>query len=130
VVDREAVLEAVRAARVLGDVAADRADLLARRVGRVEDPSASTAARDVEVRDPGLDHDALALEVDLEDPVHPRDETTIPSRRAGAAERPVRAPRATKDALARAEPQHPGRLPRAGKDDEPAARATREPSQS
>src|SRR3712207_7896502 len=35
VVRREAVLEAVRAAGVLGDVAADRADDLARRVGRV-----------------------------------------------------------------------------------------------
>ena len=33
--DGEAVLEAVRAARVLGDVAADRADLLAGRVRRV-----------------------------------------------------------------------------------------------
>ncbi len=37
VVGREAVLEAVRAAGVLGDVAADRAHLLARRVGRVEE---------------------------------------------------------------------------------------------
>ena len=37
VVDGEAVLQAVRAAGVLGDVAADRADLLARRVGRVEE---------------------------------------------------------------------------------------------
>ena len=37
VVRREAVLQAVRAARVLGDVAADRAHLLARRVGRVEE---------------------------------------------------------------------------------------------
>ena len=36
VVRREAVLEAVRAAGVLGDVAADRADDLRRRVGRVE----------------------------------------------------------------------------------------------
>ena len=35
VVDGEAVLEAVRAAGVLGDVAADRADLLARRIGGV-----------------------------------------------------------------------------------------------
>ena len=35
VVDGEAVLQAVRAARVLGDVAADRADDLARRIGRV-----------------------------------------------------------------------------------------------
>ena len=44
VVDREAVLEAVRAARVLGDVAADRADLLARRVGRVEEAVAGDRA--------------------------------------------------------------------------------------
>ena len=36
VVDGEAVLEAVRPARVLGHVAADGADLLARRVRRVE----------------------------------------------------------------------------------------------
>ena len=35
VVHGEAVLQAVRAARVLGDVAADRAHLLARRIGRV-----------------------------------------------------------------------------------------------
>ena len=35
VVHGEAVLQAVRAAGVLGDVAADRADLLARRIGRV-----------------------------------------------------------------------------------------------
>ena len=35
VMDGEAVLQAVRAAGVLGDVAADRADDLARRVGRV-----------------------------------------------------------------------------------------------
>ena len=44
VVDREAVLEAVRAARVLGDVAADRADLLARRVGRVVEAVAGDRA--------------------------------------------------------------------------------------
>ena len=45
VVHGEAVLQAVRAAGVLGDVAADRADHLARRIGRVvaaerRDPSA------------------------------------------------------------------------------------------
>ncbi len=38
VVDGEAVLEAVRAAGVLRHVAADRADLLARRIGCVEEP--------------------------------------------------------------------------------------------
>ena len=59
--------EAVRATGVLGDVAADRADLLARRVGRVEETLVRDGARDVEVRDARLDDDALAREVDLED---------------------------------------------------------------
>ena len=45
VVGREAVLEAVRAARVLGHVAADRADDLARRVRRVEVASARPPGR-------------------------------------------------------------------------------------
>ena len=55
VVDREAVLEAVRAAGVLGHVAADRADLLARRIRRVEVAVGRDGAGDVEVRDAGLD---------------------------------------------------------------------------
>ena len=67
VVDGEPVLEAVRAAGVLGDVAADRADLLAGGVGRVEEAVRRDRAGDVEVRDARLDDDALALEVDLED---------------------------------------------------------------
>ena len=70
VVDREAVLEAVRAARVLGDVAADRADLLRRRIRRVVEAVGRDRARDVEVRDAGLDDDLAALDVDLEDAVH------------------------------------------------------------
>ena len=70
VVGREPVLEAVRAAGVLGDVAADRAHLLARGVGRVEEALSGDGAGDVEVRHARLDDDALAREVDLEDPVH------------------------------------------------------------
>jgi hypothetical protein len=73
VVGREAVLEAVRTTRVLRDVAADRAHLLAGRVGRVEEVRRGDGTRDIEVRDAGLDDDALGREVDLEDPVHPRD---------------------------------------------------------
>ncbi len=73
VVDREAVLEAVRPAGVLGDVPADRADLLARRVGCVEEAVRRDRAGDVEVRDARLDDDAPALDVDLDDPVHPRE---------------------------------------------------------
>ena len=56
VVDREAVLEAVGAARVLGHVAADRADLLARGVGRVEEAVGGDGPRHVEVGDARLDH--------------------------------------------------------------------------
>ena len=43
-------------------------------------------ARDVEVRNARLDDDALALEVDLEDPVHPRERHDDAARhRCGAA---------------------------------------------
>ena len=108
VVRREPVLQAVRAARVLGDVAADRAHLLARRVGRVEEAFGGDGTRHVEVRDPGLDDDALAREVDLEDPVHTgqRDDDA-----AGDGCRAARQPRAraTSDerhALAMARAQH------------------------
>ena len=73
VVDREAVLEAVRAAGVLGHVAADRADLLAGRVGRVVVAVRRDRAGDLEVRDARLDDDAAAVEVDLEDAAHPRE---------------------------------------------------------
>ena len=57
VVRGEPVLQAVRAAGVLGDVAADRAHLLARGVGRVEEAVRGDGARHVEVRDARLDDD-------------------------------------------------------------------------
>ncbi len=96
----------MRAARVLGDVAADRAHLLARRVGRVEVAVRRDRARDVEVRDARLDDDALALEVDLEDPVHPRerDDDPVGDRQRAAREPGARAARDERDALPRAEP--------------------------
>ena len=80
VVDGEAVLQAVRAAGVLGHVAADRAHLLARRVRRVEEAVRRDSARDVEVRDTGLDDDALGRQVELEDAVHARDRDHDPLR--------------------------------------------------
>ena len=52
---------------------ADRADLLARGIGRVEEAVRRDRPGDVEVRDAGLDDDPLRGEVDLEDPVHPRE---------------------------------------------------------
>ena len=92
-VDREAVLEAVRAAGVLGDVAADRAGLLARRVGRVVEAVGGDRLRDLEVRHAGLDDDALAVEVDLEHAVHPRerDDDAVGDRQRAAREPGARA---------------------------------------
>ena len=126
VMRREAVLQAVRAARVLGDVAADRADLLARRVGRVEEAVGGDGARDVEVRDARLDDDALAREVDLEDPVHARerDDDASGDRRRAAREPGARAARDERHALAVAGAEHGLHvLGRAGEDDELGNRA-------
>ena len=137
VVDREAVLEAVRAAGVLGDVAADRADLLARRVGRVEVALAPrrrvVTSRFVDAR---LDDDALAGEVDLEDPVHPRDARSRSRPRPAARRRRGRCrrrARRTARASRRAEPDDGLHLlRRAGQHDRSsAARASPvSPSQS
>ena len=107
VVHREPVLQAVRPARVLGQVAADRADLLARRIRGVEVALRRDGPCDVEVRDAGLDDDALALEVDLEDPVHPRDrdDDSLGDRQRAAREAGARAPGDERDAVAGAEPK-------------------------
>ena len=121
VVDREAVLEAVGAARVLGHVAADRADLLARGVGRVEEAVRRDGARHVEVRDPRLDHDPLRREIDLEDAVHPRerDDDPIGDREGAAGEAGAGAARDERDALAGADADDRPHLGgRAGEDDE------------
>ncbi len=61
VVGGEAVLQAVRAAGVLRDVAADRADLLARRVGRVVVAVGVAALVTSRLITPGLDDGALVL---------------------------------------------------------------------
>ena len=114
VVDGEPVLEAVGAARVLGDVAADRADLLARRVGRVVEALGGDRLRDVEVRHARLDDDAAALEVDLEDAVQPgeRDHDAVGDRQRPAGEPGAGAARDERDAVLVAEPHdrlHVGR---------------------
>ena len=100
VIGREAVLEAVRAAGVLGDVAADRARDLARGIGRIE-MGGGDGARDRQVGHSRLDDDAAVVEVDRQDPPHPRehDEHTF-----GDRQRPARqpGPRAARD------PRHAG----------------------
>ena len=79
VVDREAVLQAVCAAGVLGHVAADRADLLAGRIRRVEVAVRRNRAGDLEVRDARLHNHAATVEIDLEDAAHPRDRDDDPT---------------------------------------------------
>ncbi len=88
VVDREAVLQAVRAARVLGDVAADRAHLLARGIGRVVVAVGGDGLRDLEVRHPGLDDDPAVFEIDLEHAVQAgeRDHDPVGDRQRAARE--------------------------------------------
>ena len=118
VVRREAVLEAVRAAGVLGDVAADRADDLRRRIGRVE-VRRPDGQRDLGVRHARLDDDALVGQVDLEHRAHPRErdehalldgQRAARQARAGAARDPrhagVRAGLDDVAHLARARRQH------------------------
>jgi hypothetical protein len=68
----EAVLQAVRAAGVLRDVAADRADLLARRVRCIEVALTGNRAAHVEVDDTGLDNDALVIDMHGADHRQPR----------------------------------------------------------
>ena len=126
VMRREAVLQAVRASGILGDVPADRAHLLARRIGRVEEAFACDGARDVEVRDARLDDDPLAVEVDLQDPVHPRERDDYPARhrRRSTGQAGAGAAGDEGHALARACPKHGlDVLRRAGQDDELRHRA-------
>ncbi len=66
VVRREAVLQAMHPARILGDVAADRARDLARRIGRVVEAFGRDCVADREVRDAGLRDDAAVRVVDVE----------------------------------------------------------------
>ncbi len=134
VVRREAVLQAVRPARVLRDVAADRADLLAGWIGRVEEAVGRDGAGHVEIRDSRLDDDALTREVDLEDPVHARerDDDSARGRRRAARESGSRAARDERHALAMAGAQHGLHLlGRPGEDDELGNRTVpRQPSHS
>ena len=58
--------QAVRAPGVFGDISAERADLLTRRVRRVVVPGRSDAACDLQVRDTRFHRHALIRNVDLE----------------------------------------------------------------
>ena len=87
VVDRHAVLERVRPARVGRDVAADRAGRLAGRVGGVMEARAGQRPGEPDVDDARLDDRVAVAGVDLEDPLHPGQADHHP---AADGERPAR----------------------------------------
>ena len=114
VVRREPVFQTMHAARVLGDVAADRARDLARRIGRVVEPTVRDRVADREIRDARLRDDAAVRVVDLEDPVEfaeTQDDRIGRGHRA-ARERRAGAARHDFDALARRIAQDRGDLRR------------------
>src|SRR4029450_12129168 len=80
VVGGEAVLEAVGAARVLGNVAPDGADLLAGRVWGGVETFRGDLLGDLEVEHPRLDGGPLVVQVDLVDPAHAGEHDQHPVR--------------------------------------------------
>ena len=70
VIGGEAVLQAVRPAGVLGQVAADRAHLLARRVGRIVVAVRCHRPGDLEVGHPRFHGHAPVGDIDVDHPVH------------------------------------------------------------
>ena len=125
----EAVLQAVRAARVLRHVAADRADDLARRVGRVVQVVRGHRVGDAEVGHARLDDCALVLRVDGEDRRRIRaSPMTIPSatRQRTAGQAGTRTAGDERYPFAGADPHDRRDLLRA----RPAAQPAREPPES
>ena len=84
VVGGDAVLHAAESAGVGGDVAADRADLERRRVGRVPEPVLGGGDLHLTVECAGLDHGHLADGVDLDRPhaLHAEDDTAVDGARS------------------------------------------------
>ena len=97
VVHGEPVLQAVRAAGVLGDVAADRAHLLTRGIGRVVVAERRDLPGDLEVGDAGLDRDPAVRRCRRSSTRLRRDSaiTMPPSTGSAPPDRPVPWPRGT-----------------------------------
>ena len=112
VVGGEAVFQAVHAARVLGDVAADRARDLARRIGRVIEALVLDRVGDAEIGDARLGDHAAVLEVDLEDAVELAEaqHDAVGQRQGAARERGAGTPRHDLDLLRVAQLQDRGDL--------------------
>ena len=89
IVGGDAVFQAMRAAGVHVDVAADHAGELAGRVGRVEEAAGPDRVGDADIGDAGLHHGAAIGVVDVEDAVHPHhaDDHGILHRQRAAGQR-------------------------------------------
>ena len=101
IVGRQPVLQAVHAAGILGDVAADRAGDLAGRIRSIVEAAMRHRVRDGEVGDARLDGDAAIVEVDLKDAVElaEGEQDTVGQRQCSARERGAGAARHHLDAL-------------------------------
>ncbi len=112
VVGGDAVFQAVRAAGVHVDVAADHAGELAGRIGRIEEPVGRDRVGDADIGHARL-HDGAAIGVvDVEDLVHPHhaDDDRILHRQRAAGQRRAGAARDHPHAVAVAEAQDGGDL--------------------
>ncbi len=110
VIGGDAVLEAMGPARVLGDVAAQRARLLAGRIGGVVVAERGEDRGDVQIEDAHLDGHPLIRQIDLEHLAHPahlEDYGAVEGERPAAQVRPA-APGHEGDALAREDLEHGG----------------------
>ncbi len=101
VVGGEPVFQAMHAARVLGDIAADRAGDLARRIGRVVEAGMLNRVSDAEIGDARLDDGAAIGEIDVEDAVElaETEEHAVGERQGAAGQRGAGAARHDLDAF-------------------------------
>ena len=90
VVGREPVFEAMNPARILGDIAADRAGDLARRVGRIVEAQTLHGVGNAEIGHARLSDDAAVGHVDVEDLVE-----LAHAEKNAVGKRQARRPRAT-----------------------------------
>src|SRR3954470_16432738 len=105
----ETVLQAMCAAGVLRDVAADRADLLTGGVGRVVITERRDLPGDLEVGHAGIDDHAAVWNVDRQDAIEPgkADDDAAGHRQCAAGQPGAVTPGNEWDALARAQPDDP-----------------------
>ena len=89
VVRRHPIFEAMRSACIHGDISADRACELARRIGGIKEPGMRHGIRNAEIGNAGLDGRCAIEKVHIENPVHARQayDDCIATRQCAAAER-------------------------------------------